>query len=131
MRTLAAHLVSRGFAYRYGGDEYVVILPTATRESAVQLMTGFQAKLEDLNYEITTEKPTVSIGLCMIDRDCHLTENEIEEKASAAKDLAKNEGKNCIATCNGNVFEIIRRSSSTRRNPGTDSGSRMRTGRSD
>lgn len=98
MRTLEGHLFFRGSAYRYGGDEYVVLLPNASQEMALNILRGFQSKLAELDYEGgISRRPTVSIGLSVIDPDCWLTEREIEVRAAKAKNFAKHGGKNCIA----------------------------------
>jgi diguanylate cyclase (GGDEF)-like protein len=104
MAAFEHHLYFRGFAYRYGGDEYVILMPNANREDAVHLLSGLQRKLASLEYEEITEKPTVSIGLCVVDSECFLTEREIEERAENAKTFAKSSHKNCIATYSGHRF---------------------------
>jgi len=88
METLEGHVFFRGLAYRYGGDEYVILLPNAAPETTLEIMKGFQSKLTKLNYEGgISRKPTVSIGFCVIDPDCWLTEREIEARAAKAKTL--------------------------------------------
>ncbi len=97
MNILECHVFSSGHAYRYGGDEYVVILPNKTQEDAACFLSKFQIKLKTAKYFDIDKNPTVSIGICEINESSYLTDNEIEDKAAFAKDYAKDNGRNCIA----------------------------------
>jgi hypothetical protein len=46
----------------------------------------------------------VSIGLCIVEPDCPLTDRELRDRASEAKKFAKDHGRNCIATYQGTRF---------------------------
>ena len=50
MRVLEAHIHSHGFAYRFGGDEYVVILPNTERDVAIHSLQRFQSKTHSLTF---------------------------------------------------------------------------------
>jgi diguanylate cyclase (GGDEF)-like protein len=106
LQTLESQLFCRGFGYRYGGDEYVVLLPNASSGTTLDVLKGFQTRLAELRYEVgISRKPTVSIGYCVVEPECWFTEREIEGKAAAAKNFAKTKGKNRIATFEGDGFE--------------------------
>ena len=47
---------------------------------------------------------TVSIGVCIAEPDCPLTDRELRDRANQAKKFAKEHGKNCIATFEGSRF---------------------------
>jgi diguanylate cyclase (GGDEF)-like protein len=101
MMALEAHMFYRGLAYRHGGDEYVAILPNMTHLEGANTLSQFQIKLKSIAYpEIASgdPKPTVSIGICEINEDSMLTDMEAEERSARAKQHAKNQGKNCIAS---------------------------------
>jgi hypothetical protein len=49
-------------------------------------------------------RTTVSIGLCIVDPDCPLTDRELLDRANRAKQFAKQNGKNRIATYRGLRF---------------------------
>ena len=97
MRSIESHLYYRGHAYRYGGDEYMILLPNSSQNHAVAVLQLLQATLAGLKYEEIKSSPTISIGLYTVRPDCCLTEREIEAKASEAKDFAKKHGKSCVA----------------------------------
>jgi len=105
MEALEAHFFFHGHGYRFGGDEYSVILPNATLESAATLLTAFQDRLTRTAYTNVKERITVSVGLCVADADCFLTNPELLERATKAKNFAKDKGKNCLATFKEQSFE--------------------------
>jgi diguanylate cyclase (GGDEF)-like protein len=105
MELMESHLYSHGFGYRYGGDEYILLLPNFSLAMGVAFIKEFQAKLRMIGYRGIAEKTTVSIGAVWVANDCFLTEREIEDRANRAKNFAKKNGKNCIATYNGQYYQ--------------------------
>jgi len=107
MKALEAQVFAHGYAYRYGGDEYVLLLPNLTYELAECFLDNLRRNLADIQYpEGIKERTTVSIGFCYVEPDCPLTDREIEERANKAKNYAKKPGgKNCIATYSGTQFD--------------------------
>ncbi len=101
MSALEAHLFSHGYAYRYGGDEYVALLPNRSCSQATDLFLAFQKKLEPLEYFDVKDRVRISVGICEVTEDCALTGHEVEERAAYAKSVVKNKGKNCIGTMTG------------------------------
>ena len=98
MQTLEAHIYHHGFAYRQGGDEYLVLLPSLSKELALAYFDALRRKLSVLEYPGIEGRPTVSIGVCSAEPDCPLTDRELRDRANHAKKFAKEHGKNCIAT---------------------------------
>jgi len=101
MQTLEAHVYHHGFAYRQGGDEYLVLLPSLSKELALAFLDELRRKLAALHYPDIGGAPTVSIGVCCAGPDCPLTDRELRDRANQAKKFAKDHGKNCIATYEG------------------------------
>lgn len=97
MAELEAHVFSHGFAYRFGGDEYVLLLPNMSVESGLKFLGAFQESLSKVDYGEITESPAVSIGMCHADADCILTDREMLERANWAENYAKRNGGNCVA----------------------------------
>ena len=100
MRLLEAHVYLRGYAYRYGGDEYCILLNNVIEDEALRSLHMLRQRLGDLTYEGTDRRTTVSVGVVIVRPDCHLTGNEIEHAAAAAKKFAKDAGRNRLATYN-------------------------------
>jgi diguanylate cyclase (GGDEF)-like protein len=109
METIESHVFGRGFGYRQGGDEYLILLPSVSTDNAIELLDELRIKLSSLSYTGVDRKTTVSIGLVHVDQDCFLTDREIREKANMASVYAKDPksgliGRNCIATYKGLQF---------------------------
>jgi diguanylate cyclase (GGDEF)-like protein len=104
MELMETHLYTHGFGYRYGGDEYIMLLPNMSLNMGVGFIKEFQQKLRMISYRGIAEKTTVSIGALFVSADCFLTEKEIEDRANRAKNFAKKNGKNCIATYKGAFY---------------------------
>ena len=101
MNALEAHLIFHGYAYRYGGDEYVALLPNTSCSQATDLFLAFQKKLEGIEYFEVEDRLRISVGICEVTEDCALTGHEVEERAAYAKNIAKKRAKNCIVTMTG------------------------------
>lgn len=104
MRCIEAHLYQHGFGYRYGGDEYVLLLPNMSFSFSVSFLDELREKLGQLEYRDVEEKSTVSIGFCESDSDSFLTDRELLDRANKAKTFAKKQGKNRIGTYWGPRF---------------------------
>jgi diguanylate cyclase (GGDEF)-like protein len=105
MAVLEAHAFGRGHAYRYGGDEYVILLVNAGGAEAVAALDALRTDIAAQEYPGIARRTTVSIGCCEIGADCTLTDREIEEAAQRAKNHAKRAGRNRVASYRANVFD--------------------------
>jgi diguanylate cyclase (GGDEF)-like protein len=104
MQAMEAHMFHHGYAYRQGGDEYLLLLPSLSGSLSIRFLDELRVKLAALSFPDIAEKTTVSIGLCIADADCALTDRELLDRANRAKQFAKQSGKNCIATYGGRRF---------------------------
>jgi diguanylate cyclase (GGDEF)-like protein len=106
MEAIEAHVFTHGHAYRYGGDEYVLLLPNMDDALGGFFLEQLRQKVAALRYPEVEVKTTISIGLVFVEEDSFLTEWDALERANRAKNYAKNEGgKNCIATYRGPLFD--------------------------
>ncbi|MDR2352300.1 MAG: GGDEF domain-containing protein [Deltaproteobacteria bacterium] len=54
------------FVFRYGGDEFVVLLPAATLDSAVQVGEKIREKVNQVEFKLTRDRPdTIRISISM------------------------------------------------------------------
>ena len=97
MSALEVFVYGRGFAYREGGDEYLVLLPNSTHVEAEQFFGALRIHLAAVSYEITIPGPTVSIGVCTAEASDRLTPHQIQLFANKAKAFAKDSGRNRVA----------------------------------
>ena len=115
LQTVEAHLYYHGYAYQEGGDEITCLIPSLSRRLAIDFLDELRCKLADLAYQDVQERTTVSIGLCIVEADCPLTDRELRDRASLAKKFAKEQGRNRIATYKGprlmrQELEVVRAS---------------------
>jgi diguanylate cyclase (GGDEF)-like protein len=97
MRALEAYCYARAYAYRQGGDEYLVLLHNANKEEAKVFFEGLQTYIAAIRYPETIQrKPTVSIGVHVIDGNNEVTVFEAKKLANDAKAAAKDAGRNCV-----------------------------------
>jgi diguanylate cyclase (GGDEF)-like protein len=89
MRSVEAAIFGHGYAYRYGGDEFVLLSPSADREVALAILRRLRGDLTRTRFENIAKSPTVSVGLCVVHPDSPLTDREALHWAAMAKKHAK------------------------------------------
>lgn len=97
MSEIDAFLYFHGFAYRYGGDEYIITIPNMNLQESSLFLDKLQNAIRQLEFIDISDNIKVSIGLVEVNKETYLTNHEIEERAGFAKNYAKDNGKNCIA----------------------------------
>jgi len=98
MRVFETFVAERGYAYRFGGDEYVLLLANTTLEEAGRSFTMLRARLAHLHFDGLDQPATASVGMVLIEADTHLTNHEVVHRAQEAKRRAKDAGRNCVWT---------------------------------
>jgi diguanylate cyclase (GGDEF)-like protein len=89
--------------YRYGGEEFTVLLPNTAREKAILVAKRLQqaVKLEDFDGETESQpggKFTISIGVATFPSDAK-QQDELVQAADSALYRAKNSGRNTVSLC--------------------------------
>mgnify|MGYP003920163267 CR=1 FL=1 len=90
---LTAALRAGDIAARWGGEEFIVLLPEATKTQSLSFATRLMKAVEQQSFEADIQL-TISIGMSQ-----HKMDDSIEswiERADTALYQAKNEGRNCI-----------------------------------
>lgn len=98
MEIVERHVFSRGHAYRFGGDEYVLLLPNSDRLEAVAEVQDIAASVARMVIPKLDEPLTISAGVCHVSPDCVLTDREVLERANQAERRAKASGKNRVTS---------------------------------
>ncbi|MFO0555751.1 MAG: diguanylate cyclase [Polyangiaceae bacterium] len=96
LEAIEAWAFGHAHAYRFGGDEYIALLPNVDRPMASMMLERLRLRIAGLRFSGTDVKLTVSQGVMMVDPDCPLTDREILGRANAAKAAAKLENKGGI-----------------------------------
>jgi diguanylate cyclase (GGDEF)-like protein len=100
-----------GFAARYGGDEFVVVLPNTSSEAACSFAEAMKNSVEALNIEHKFSKVanhvTLTIGVCTLIPGEELTLSSLTDLADKALYSAKQKGRNTIvSTCLSSILNI-------------------------
>jgi diguanylate cyclase (GGDEF)-like protein len=82
---------------RYGGDEFIVLLPNTDLESAYQAATRIRRNLSKARHSAWNQPLTCSIGIAGIPNDAY-DFNQLKIKADQALYLSKKKGRNAIST---------------------------------
>ncbi|MFO0564035.1 MAG: diguanylate cyclase [Polyangiaceae bacterium] len=96
LEIIEAWAFARAHAYRFGGDEYVLLVPNAGPELAESLLGELRSRVALATFSGTDVRLGVSMGAAIVDPDCPLTDREILSRANAAKARAKAERKGSI-----------------------------------
>ena len=97
--SIKAHLRMIDYAFRYGGDEFVVLLPQTSKENALMVVRRIRDLLIDRVFfteEKMNIKVTASFGVASFPVDGR-TRKELLRKADEAMYLVKNTTRNNIA----------------------------------
>jgi diguanylate cyclase (GGDEF)-like protein len=105
MELIESWAFARGHAYRFGGDEYVLLLPNASRPTCIALLRELIERVAMTGFASIRLKLT--FGLCVVDPDCFFTDREILVRANEAKEAAKKGGKSVIGVCGSPHYGTI------------------------
>jgi diguanylate cyclase (GGDEF)-like protein len=93
-RVLAEVVSGRGKAYRYGGDEFSLLLPNSTLEEAATTADRVCRAVRALSIlEEPQMRLTVSCGVACLETVSPRSADELERAAAAAARTAKDQGK--------------------------------------
>lgn len=79
---------------RYGGDEFIIALPGATREAAITVSNRILTKIKEVGIENKNhEKYVLSLSIGIAEWDGQMSFNELMAKADSLLLISKNTGK--------------------------------------
>jgi diguanylate cyclase (GGDEF)-like protein len=88
------------FVGRYGGDEFIIILPKCSIKEAIEFGRNIKSKIADLNvphkFSKVSDKITLSIGAASIIPNKNVSINQLMKKADDALYIAKKRGRNQV-----------------------------------
>jgi diguanylate cyclase (GGDEF)-like protein len=96
LELMEAWAYARAHAYRFGGDEYVLLLPNATRALGYSLLDELRRRVAGASYSGTSVRLSITLGACVVAPDCPLTNREVLARANLAKARGKLEKKGTI-----------------------------------
>ena len=107
LELVEAWIFGHGHAYRFGGDEYVILTPNASRGTALAMLDDLRTRVARKRFRAKDVRLSVSAGLCQVDADCALTDREILARANAAKSFAKTACKGGVAITEPPTWEPV------------------------
>jgi diguanylate cyclase (GGDEF)-like protein len=98
--TLRRVATKKSSLIRFGGDEFVIVMPDCTTDEALAHAESLREALQEIVYvaQEKTLRVGASIGLAAIDG--HLTSSEVMAHADEACYAAKANGRNCVEVHN-------------------------------
>ena len=97
---LAAHLRKSLRLYdkvgRYGGDEFMIILPGCDEKNAAKIGDRIRKSVNELSFEGDLSSPTISIsiGIAVSDEGCREAAEDLMKRSDKALYLTKKRGRN-------------------------------------
>ena len=99
--TIADHCRSGDTAYRYGGEEFLIILPEQSEEEAAAIAGRLRRAVEDLRIPHEAKDPpgilTISAGVATLSAGAHKSADDLLGEADTALYRAKQSGRNRVA----------------------------------
>ena len=89
---------STDLAARFGGEEFVVILPDVSSEGAEHVAQKLVESVRELGIVHGDERVTISVGLATAIPDRDGTPDDLLNAADLALFRAKNQGRDCVVT---------------------------------
>jgi two-component system, cell cycle response regulator len=100
--TIADHCRSGDTAYRYGGEEFLIILPEQSQESATDIADRLRRAVEDMRIPHEANDPpgivTISAGVATLSAGANKSADVLLGDADAALYHAKQSGRNRVAS---------------------------------
>jgi diguanylate cyclase (GGDEF)-like protein len=90
-RAIEGAVRSSDFVYRYGGDEFAVILPDSGRAGAEKIAERIRTSIEGLRPDRSSPEVAISVGIACYPED-GLDKDDLVETADAALYMAKGSG---------------------------------------
>jgi diguanylate cyclase (GGDEF)-like protein len=105
LELVEAWVFGHGHAYRFGGDEYVLLLPNVSRRMAVTMLDELRRRVLQARFRAKDVRISVTQGVCRVDPECPLTDREILARANGAKAYAKTTHKGGLAIVEAPTWE--------------------------
>ncbi len=98
VQCVKSHLRPYDQIYRYGGEEFIICMPTTTIDQASEIMERLRSSISNLHFDFDEIQVTASFGVTIL-RKSQSVEESISRTDKAMYE-AKAKGRNCV------VFDV-------------------------
>jgi len=97
-KILQENLYPLDLASRYGGEEFIILMPETSSEQAVKTAEKFRKIIDRFQWSVKDKQisVTISTGLATLASQNLIDSNDIVFKADTALYAAKRQGRNCV-----------------------------------
>jgi len=92
---------------RYGGDEFVILMPETEANDALKFLERVQAKVQQIEVEKDVSM-TISCGIAQSKPDFSDSSSEVMRRADLALYEAKSAGRNCVMLWNEKMSKVLK-----------------------
>jgi len=89
---------------RYGGDEFVILMPETSNENALVMLERLRLKVHEIRLAQDTPI-TISCGIAQSSADCSDSSSEVMRRADIALYEAKSAGRDCVKMWNTDMVK--------------------------
>lgn len=93
---------------RFGGEEFILLLPNTPESGALTIANQCRELVESLaiphHKSSVSEVVTISVGVCSLVPEAHITENDMLDLTDQALYCAKDRGRNQVVSANQENF---------------------------
>ncbi len=95
-RQIRSALTEKDMAFRYGGEEFVILIPNTTPDAAKMKMEAIRQAVEKMPFNVQGQPVpiTISIGIALLTGN--ETHEELFERADKSLYVAKDQGRNQV-----------------------------------
>ena len=115
-QTLKKHIRHSDYVARFGGEEFVIVLPATDADRAVQIAQKIQGVINSLKFELrkksTTLKMTCSFGIANFSSELG-NSTDVFNLADKALYQAKENGRDCIVVARGDKLVNVEAAKAT------------------
>ncbi|AYL60392.1 MULTISPECIES: diguanylate cyclase [Citrobacter] len=94
------HIRSSDYVFRYGGEEFMILLVESDESQASIILETLRKKIAELRIAASmTESFSITVSIGVAEYDYHPDYKQLVDKADRALYLAKSHGRNRVETC--------------------------------
>jgi len=98
---LETHVRQADVICRYGGEEFVVLMPQSSKTQAGRMADRLREEIAATPFPLSQEEVRITVSIGVATLKPHMNGKDLVKAADAALYLAKQSGKNCVRVSKG------------------------------